>query len=162
MGRLPHLGNWQRPGPGDSAAIDRAVQLAEVEHLLHRTVTTLSGGERMRVNLARLLASQAPVLLADEPIASLDPYHQFHIMEIFREHAGGGGSVLVVLHDLNSAARFCDRLVLLDKGKRIAHGLPREVLQADLLRRVYGVETRWVDSEEQAFLVPIGRHRDHQ
>ncbi len=161
MGRLPHLSYWQRPGPGDQQAIARAVQLAEVEDLLERVVTTLSGGERMRVNLARLLATGAPSLLADEPIASLDPYHQFHIMEIFAEHARSGGSVLVVLHDLNYAARFCDRLLLMDHGNSVIQGAPAEVLQPEILRRVYGIDTRWVESEDLSLIVPVGRHRSH-
>ncbi len=161
MGRMPHLSPWQRPGARDRQAIAEAVEKTEVEDLLTRVVTTLSGGERMRVNLARLLASQAPILLADEPIASLDPYHQFHIMEIFSEHARSGGSVLVVLHDLNYAARFCDRLVVLDKGEQVAQGSPREVLQPDLLRRVYGVDTRWVEDGDLSIIVPMGRYRSH-
>jgi iron complex transport system ATP-binding protein len=161
MGRLPHLAYWQRSGAVDREAIARAVKLTEIEDLLDRVVTTLSGGERMRVNLARLLASEAPLLLADEPIASLDPYHQFHIMEIFAEHARAGGCVLVVLHDLNYAARFCDRLVLLDAGKRVAEGLPREVLQPEQLRRVYGVDTRWIETGDISFILAIGRYRRH-
>ncbi len=161
LGRLPHLSYWQRPGPEDQRAIERAVELAEVEHLLDRVVTTLSGGERMRVNLARMLATGAPSLLADEPIASLDPYHQFHIMEIFAEHARGGGSVLVVLHDLNCAARFCDRLLLLDHGNSVIQGPPCDVLQPDILRRVYGIDTRWIDSEGLPLLASLGRHRSH-
>jgi iron complex transport system ATP-binding protein len=161
MGRLPHRSWWQQLGPQDRRAVTRAVQLTEVEGLLERVVTTLSGGERMRVNLARMLASGAPLLLADEPIASLDPYHQFHILEIFAEHARSGGSVLMVLHDLSYAARFCDRLVLLDDGRLAAEGSPREVLQPELLRQVYGVDTRWVESGQLSFIVPIGRHRQH-
>jgi iron complex transport system ATP-binding protein len=161
MGRLPHLSYWQRPGAADREAIADAVQLAEVEDLLDRVITTLSGGERMRVNLARLLASGAPLLLADEPIASLDPYHQFHVMEIFAQHARSGGSVLVVLHDLGYAARFCDRLVLLDNGKSVAQGSPADVLQPELLRQVYGVDTRWIDSDGEPYIVPVGRFRDH-
>ena len=161
MGRLPHLSYWQRPGPRDQQAIDRAVELAEVEDLLGRVVTTLSGGERMRVNLARLLATGAVSLLADEPIASLDPYHQFHIMEIFAEHARSGGSVLVVLHDLNCATRFCDRLLLMDRGKSVIQGSPDEVLQPDILRRVYGIDARWIESEGLSLLAPLGRHRSH-
>jgi iron complex transport system ATP-binding protein len=161
MGRLPHLSYWQRPGAADREAIDVAVQLTEVEDLLDRVITTLSGGERMRVNLARLLASGAPLLLADEPIASLDPYHQFHVMEIFAQHARSGGTVLVVLHDLGYAARFCDRLVLLDHGKSVAQGAPADVLQPELLRQVYGVDTRWIGSDGESYIVPVGRYRDH-
>ncbi len=161
LGRLPHLSYWQRPGPRDREAIARAVELTEVEDLLDRVVTTLSGGERMRVNLARMLASGAPLLLADEPIASLDPYHQFHVMEIFAEHARSGGSVLVVLHDLNYAARFCDRLLMLDHGNSVVEGTPVEVLQPEILRRVYGIDTRWVESDELSLIVPVGRHRSH-
>ena len=107
-----------------------------------RAVTTLSGGERMRVLLARIFAAQPQMILADEPIAALDPYHQLHVMELLREHAHASGesrAVLAVLHDLNLAARFCDRLILMANGRIVCAGAPRAVLTAENLREVYGV-----------------------
>lgn len=161
LGRSPHLGLWRGLTPADRAAIERAIALTEVEDLTGRVFNSLSGGEQARVNLARILASQAPGLLADEPIAALDPYHQLHIMEIFARHAREGGSVLLVLHDLNTAARFCDRLVLLERGQVACTGTPCDVLTADLLRRVYGVDTRWIGDALHPFLATTGRAQHH-
>ncbi len=146
LGRLPHL-DWRQPlRAEDQQAIELALAAAEVTHLRERTVTTLSGGERMRVLLARIFASQPQIILADEPIAALDPYHQLHVMELLRDHAHAASpaaqspqAVLAVLHDLNLAARFCDRLLLMANGRIVASGAPREVLTPENLRDVYGV-----------------------
>jgi len=160
LGRLPHLEWWRQPGPADRAAIERAMGLAEVAHLRERVVTTLSGGERLRVLLARVFASEPELILADEPVAALDPYHQLHVMEILREHAHvSRGAVLAVLHDLNLAARFCDRLVLLDAGRVACVGGVREVLVNEQLRRVYGVEARIVEDGGEYSVIPWKRAR---
>ncbi|HET8711123.1 MAG TPA: ABC transporter ATP-binding protein [Spongiibacteraceae bacterium] len=145
LGRLPHLDWRQTLRAEDGTAIECAMVAAEVEHLRERTVTTLSGGERMRVLLARIFASQPQIILTDEPIAALDPYHQLHVMELLREHAHAQRqprAVLAVLHDLNLAARFCDRLILVAHGHVVCEGAPREVLTAENLRSVYGVNAR--------------------
>lgn len=139
LGRLPHLGPWDRPSPADLAAIDEAMAETDVGHLRDRIVTTLSGGERARVMLARALAGQPDVLLADEPASGLDPGHQLQIMGLFRALARRGQGVLVVLHDLTLAARFCDRLILLHDGKVAAEGEPGVVLAPDNLARIYGI-----------------------
>ena len=141
LGRLPHLESWQRSNKQDLAKVDKAMQATEVKHLADRTVNTLSGGERLRVLLARILASEPRIILADEPTASLDPYHQLHTMEILREHCDGGGSGIVVMHDLNLAARFCHRLVLLNAGQVVSNGSPIDVLQPQQLATVYGIES---------------------
>ena len=107
-----------------------------------RVVTDLSGGERARVLLARALAVEAPLLLVDEPIVSLDPYHQLSVMDSLRAEADAGGGVFVVLHDLGFAARYCDRLYLMDQGRLRGEGGPEEVLRADLLEAVYKVRVR--------------------
>ena len=159
LGRLPHLDWWQAPGAQDAAAIERAMELAEVTHLRERAVTTLSGGERMRVLLARVLAAQPELILADEPVAALDPYHQLHVMEILREHAHRGGAAVAVLHELNLAARFCDRLLLLSDGELVCDGPAREVLANANLRRVYGVEARTVDEGGEFSVIPWRRVR---
>ncbi len=161
MGRSPHLGLWGRAGAEDRRAVQQAIALAEVEELTERTLNTLSGGERARVNLARVLASRAPGVFADEPIAALDPYHQLHIMEIFAQHAQRGGTVLVVLHDLNFAARFCHRLLLLDRGRLVVEGSPGDVLKPSTLRRVYGIDTRWIEKDGETALTTLGRSCDH-
>lgn len=158
LGRTPHLGWWQRPGERDWAAVERALQLADVLHLRHRRVDTLSGGERLRVMLARVFATEPELILADEPVASLDPYHQLQVMEILREHAGRG-AVVVVLHDLNLAARFCDRLVLLEHGRVVAAGPVTGVLNEQHLRQVYGIEAQMVDRDGEHAVIPWRRVR---
>lgn len=139
LGRLPHLEPWASPGEEDRRAVEAALAAADVSSLCVRLATTLSGGERTRVLLARALATEAPVLLADEPVAALDPYHQLTIMALFRRLAAAGRAVVVVLHDLGLAARYCDDLVLIAKGKTAACGTPTEVLTPQVLTEVYGV-----------------------
>ena len=139
LGRLPHLNPWQQMTEADQTAIDKAIAAADIAHLIDRPVTALSGGERARVLLARALCVEAPVLLVDEPVVSLDPQHQLSVMEALKAHAVAGGAVLAVLHDLELAARFCDRLVLMQQGRVVADGSPADVLTNDHLERVYHV-----------------------
>ncbi|MCG8690894.1 MAG: ABC transporter ATP-binding protein, partial [Minwuiales bacterium] len=122
-----------------------------------RIVTTLSGGERLRTLLARALATEPRVLLADEPIAALDPYHQLHVMQLLRELAGRGGEVIAVLHDLTLAARFCDRLVLLDGGNVVADGPPDAVLNPANIETVYRIDAHFGRVSDQAYVVPWTR-----
>ena len=139
LGRLPHLAGWQRPGPADAAAVEAALRAADAWQFRARRVDSLSGGERLRVLLARALAGEPQVLLADEPVAALDPAHQIGVMSLLRERARGPRGGVVVLHDLTLAARYCDRLLLLDRGVVVAAGGPREVLTEQRLAAVYGV-----------------------
>ncbi|MBB6253896.1 ABC transporter ATP-binding protein [Nitrospirillum iridis] len=146
LGRLPHRGPFRDNGARDSAAVERALTAADCAHLRDRVATTLSGGERARVLLARVLAGEPDILLADEPAASLDPLHQVQVMALLRRLAhdgrkGGsdGRAVLTVLHDLNAAAAWCDRVVMLHAGRVVADGPPHAVLEPDLLRTIYGV-----------------------
>jgi iron complex transport system ATP-binding protein len=147
LGRLPGLGAFGKPSAADGAAVDRAMAAADLNALAGRQTASLSGGEQARVMLARALAVEAPVLLADEPTASLDPYHALEIMELLRRSAGQGALVIVVMHDLGLVARFCDRVVLLDQGRKVADGAPPEVLTPQRLRDVYRIE---LDAEESA------------
>jgi len=140
LGRLPRLGPLGRSSPADAAAVEAAMTAADVAHLAERETMSLSGGERARVLLARALAVEAPVLLADEPTASLDPYHALEILTLLRHIADRGRLVIAVMHDLGLAARFCDRVVLLNEGRKIAEGPPREVLTPERLRAVYRVD----------------------
>lgn len=157
LGRLPHLVPFRAPQAGDAAAIERALHLADVENFRDRDVLTLSGGERARVLLARALAVEAPLLLVDEPVSSLDPYHQLGVMEVLRAYAREGRMVVAVLHDLSLAARFCDRLVLLNEGRIHAVGSPRDVLTPENLRIVYRVEAR-IDGKGESFsILPTAR-----
>lgn len=136
LGRLPHRGAVQ----DDAAAVERALVAADVVALRDRTMAHLSGGERMRVLLARALAVEAPLLLADEPVAAADPLHQLQVMTLLRQTAHDGAGVMVVLHDLSLAARFCDRLILIAQGGIVAQGSSADVLTPAHLKRAYGVD----------------------
>lgn len=142
LGRLPHLGPMSRIGEDDTAAIERALVRADVAGLRQRIATELSGGERARTLLARALAVEAPALIVDEPLASLDPGHQIDVMELLRAEARAGHLVVAVLHDLTMAARYCDRLILIADGGVVDDGAPAAVLSSENLRRVYDIEAR--------------------
>lgn len=157
LGRMPHLGPWQNLSPEDHERVEAALVATETTHLKTRIVTSLSGGERAGVMLARAIAVGAPWLLADEPVASLDPYHQIEVMEILRDLAGDKTGVVVVLHDLALAMRFCDRVFLLDKGRGVASGPPQEVLNTENLEQVYRVIAHAGTHEDVRFLVPWRR-----
>ncbi len=139
LGRLPHLPSWGARDAQGTAAIDAALADTDTLHLRHRIVDTLSGGELARALLARALAVGGAALLADEPVAALDPYHQLQVMEILRARADSGRTVIVVLHEITLAARFCDRLLLLDRGRVVAAGRPADVLTDDNLHATYRV-----------------------
>lgn len=142
LGRLPHLGPMSRIAASDAEAIERALARADVLDLRERIATELSGGERARVLLARALAVEAPALVADEPLASLDPGHQIDVMELLKAEARSGATVIAVLHDLTMAARYCDRLVLMQCGALAADGAPADVLTPANLKTVYGIDAR--------------------
>ncbi len=157
LGRLPWLGPWQRSPERDERAIDAALVQADIASLAQRPVTTLSGGERSRALLARALACEPRVLLADEPIAALDPYHQLHVMQVLRDLVNRGGAALAVLHDLTLAARFCDRLVLLHEGRCLASGSAEVVLTAANLATAYRVEAQFGRADGELYVVPWRR-----
>ncbi|MBJ7498878.1 MAG: ABC transporter ATP-binding protein [Sphingopyxis sp.] len=157
LGRLPHLAPMSRITDTDTAAIERAMARADVLDLRNRIATELSGGERARVLFARALAVEAPALIADEPLASLDPGHQIDVMELLHAEARGGGLVIAVLHDLTLAARYCDRLLLINGGRIIADGTPGEVLTAERLRTVYGIDAEVETGGEWPTITLFGR-----
>jgi len=159
LGRLPHLAPMSRISDADAAAIERAMERADVLSLRDRIATELSGGERARVLFARALAVEAPALIADEPLASLDPGHQIDVMDLLRAEADSGKTVLAVLHDLTMAARYCDRLLIVDGGRIVADGSPAEVLTPDLLRTVYGIDARVESSGDWPTVTLFGRTR---
>ena len=157
LGRLPHLAPMSRIGDADTAAIERAMARADVLDLRHRIATELSGGERARALFARALAVEAPALIADEPLASLDPGHQIDVMDLLRAEAERGALVIAVLHDLTLAARYCDRLLLIDDGSIVADGAPADVLTADRLRSVYGIDARVETGGAWPTITTLGR-----
>lgn len=139
LGRLPYRTALPHLSDEDEQAIDEALQQTDMHGLAERRIDTLSGGEQVRALIARSLATKAPLILADEPIASLDPYHQLLCLELFRSHAKQGGSVVVILHDLALAAQFADRVLLLDSGRLIADGPPQDVLSPAHMEEVYKI-----------------------
>ncbi len=157
LGRLPHLGPMSRITAQDREAVQEAMVRADVTHLATRIATELSGGERARVMLARALAVGAKGLVVDEPLASLDPGHQIDVMELLAREARGGALVVAVLHDLTMAARYCDRLLLVDRGMLVAEGTPAQVLTPDRLRTVYGVTGRIEMTGPAPIVVPLER-----
>ena len=130
----------------------RALEEVEAGHRADRGVAEMSGGERARVLLARALATEAQALLVDEPIAGLDPEAQLMVLERLRARADAGQAVLASLHDLPLAARFADRVVVLDQGAVAADGAPLEALTPEVLRQVFGLTARWVDGPDGPLL----------
>ncbi|MFA7604795.1 MAG: ABC transporter ATP-binding protein [Novosphingobium sp.] len=157
LGRLPHLAPFSRLSEYDHGVIEQAMRRADILSLRHRDATTLSGGERARAMLARVLAVGADGLVVDEPLASLDPGHQIDVMEILRQQAQEGALVIAVLHDLTMAARYCDRLLLLDRGRLIADGTPAQVLTPARLSSVYGIRIFMGGEDSAPFIVPLAR-----
>jgi len=139
LGRLAHRPAFARPSAADRAAVAAAMALLDIARLASRRATELSGGEQARVLAARAVAQDAPLLLADEPVAGLDPAHQIGLMAALRRLAGQGKAVLVSMHDLTLAARWCDRIALMAGGRIVADGPPGEVLDAGRLGSVFGV-----------------------
>lgn len=159
LGRLPHAGPWgQAALAPDRVAIDRAMAHCAVTGLADRTVTSLSGGERARVMLARALAGEPDILLADEPAAGLDPHHQLAVMELLARRAASGTAVLVVLHDLTLALRHCTRLCLLDGDGRVAaDGPPSDLLDSGIVEQVYGIDLIRGGHDGMPFALPWRR-----
>lgn len=155
LGRAPHRPAFAGLDAADRARIEEAMRRMELQEFRHRVATELSGGEKARVLIARALAQDAPLLLADEPTAGLDPSHQISLMRLFAELAGEGRGVVASLHDLSLAARWCTRLILLDKGAIVADGPPADVLTRERMRSVYGVEAYLGEAEGGLLVVPL-------
>lgn len=152
MGRAP----WTRTSElaRDSAVIAAAAAQADVAHLANRRFTELSGGERARVSLARVLAQDTPVVFLDEPTAALDLRHQEDVLRIARSLAAEGRAVVIVVHDLSLAGAVADRVALLSAGSLVAVGEPSTVLSASTISEVYGLAVRVVDVDGRPLVVP--------
>ena len=144
LGRLPHVRGLGALGEHDRRLIADAISETDLHALLDRRGNVLSGGELARVHIARLIAGGHELILADEPIANLDPRFQMEILGTLRRHTKEDRGAAVVLHDLNIAARHCDRLVLLNEGRAVATGTPQDVLTSDNIETVFGVSSRYL------------------
>lgn len=140
MGRYAHLNRFERASTKDVLMVQEAMARTRTTPLSDRLITELSGGERQRVLLARTLAQEAKLILLDEPTANLDPHAQLDLLNLIESLLEKGFTVLMAIHDLNLAARYARRLVLLHEGKIVADGIPEAVLTPDHLRSVYGIE----------------------
>ena len=156
LGRTPFIGA-RGLGAADRAAVARAMAAAGVGPLAARDATTLSGGERARVLLARALAGEPRWLLADEPLAGLDPGHGLDAEALLRRVAAAGAGVLVTVHDLQAALRMADRVVVLAAGRVLADGPPGRALAPDVLERAYGVRARVGAGEAGPLIEVLGR-----
>lgn len=161
-GRHPHQGAFSRWNAQDDLAVAQALDTTGTADLADRPVDELSGGQRQRVWIAMALAQQTDILLLDEPTTFLDVNHQVEVLDLLTElNQGSGVTIVMVLHDLNLAARYCDRLVMIADGRIHASGAPAEVLTEDNVRNVFGLENRVIEDpvSGQPLMLPIGRHR---
>jgi iron complex transport system ATP-binding protein len=155
LGRYPHgATDPARLSPADTEAVERAMQATDVMELRARRVTELSGGERSRVVLARVLAVEAPVILADEPTASLDPRHQIDIVRSLRAAADNGALVVVVTHDLGLAARFADTVLVLADGRLVSQGTAAEALSEKIMGEVFRISAYRAQFQRETVIVP--------
>lgn len=152
LGRVPHGGALAR---ADRTAVDRALARMGLEGFRGRDALGLSGGELARVLIARALAQEAPLLLADEPVAGLDPESQIRTMQVFAGLAAEGQGVVASVHDLGLAARHCTRLVMMAAGRVVADGPPMAVLTPDNLRAVFGIRALVTEMEGGPVVVPL-------
>ncbi len=154
MGRRPYL-NW-KTGSEDEEKVYNAMKMMGVEEFAFRKVKELSGGERQRVMIARAIVQETPVILMDEPTSSLDVRHQMEVMGVARSLAERKNiAVLMSLHDLNLAARYCDRIVMFNKGNLCGFGTPENVLKEDVIRQVYGIEARISHDADYPYIIPL-------
>ena len=139
LGRYAYGASPERLSAADSAAVDAAMTSSGCAHLADRIFPSLSGGEAARVHLARTLAGETPVILADEPISALDPRHQRDTLAVLRDRARAGAVVVIILHDLQLAAHYADRIVWMQSGQIVADGTPAETMTADRLEQVFAL-----------------------
>lgn len=142
LGRFSYGAALGRLSQEDAAAVQNALASCDLLHLADRRTDTLSGGELARVHCARAFAAQTPLLIADEPIAALDPKHQFKILDLIQSYVSQGGGALVVLHDLGLAARYATRMIWMKGGRIIADGPTSETLSEARIEEIYGVKAR--------------------
>jgi iron complex transport system ATP-binding protein len=141
MGRSPYIARFQSESTSDINIAKNAMEATNTWYLKDKNINRISGGERQRAIIARALAQNTNIMLLDEPVSQLDIHHQIEILDILKRLAVGKKvSVILSLHDLNMAAQFCDRLILMDKGKIFKEGLPHDIIREDIIYSVYGVK----------------------
>ena len=155
MGRYPHLGAWRSESDLDRGAISRALQQCELTELVERPVTALSGGEKQRARIARALAQEPRTLVLDEPTASLDIGHEMALFELLARLRSDGVTIVIATHNINLAARYADRLLLLHRGMVSAAGTPTQVLTRDTVQRVYEWPVRITEHDAAPQVVPL-------
>ncbi|MBV2143872.1 ABC transporter ATP-binding protein [Falsochrobactrum sp. TDYN1] len=143
--------------PADAALVEAAMERMDIGGFRDRPVNELSGGEKARVLIARVLAQDTPVILADEPIAGLDPAHQLALMDSFARLAKEGRTVIASLHELGLAAQYCTRLIVLDQGRIVADGVPESVLTSELLEKVYDIHAHLMNIDGEFIVHPKAR-----
>lgn len=141
-GRSPHNSLWGRLSGADRSSVDQALQRMELEALAERPLSDLSGGQRQRAWLAMVLAQDAAIVLLDEPTTYLDISHQVELLDLMRQLSAEGKTVITVLHDINQACRYADHLAVMQAGRLVASGTPEEVLDAELVGRVFDVQVQ--------------------
>ncbi len=160
-GRYPHQGFFRSRSQADDAAVQRALSATETLELAARNVDELSGGQRQRVWIAMALAQETGVLLLDEPTTYLDVAHQVEVLDLISDlNRRDGTTVAIVLHDLNLAARYADHIIAMKDGRIVAEGSAREVVTEELVRRVFGLESRVIPDPVSGapLIIPLGRH----
>jgi iron complex transport system ATP-binding protein len=156
LGRLPYLARGASLSDADQSAVDAALNRMGLQNFRTRTATRLSGGEQARVLIARTLAQDTPLLMADEPIAGLDPAAQIATLEVFQTLAREGHAVFTSLHDLSLAGRYCTRLVMIHAGRIVADGRPEDILTSDTLERVFRLKAEIIQTREGPLVQPLG------
>ncbi|MEM7731314.1 MAG: ABC transporter ATP-binding protein [Pseudomonadota bacterium] len=155
LGRIPHLSSVQAPAEADRVAVDEALAQMDLCDMRQRPATRLSGGEKARVLIARTIAQNTALLMADEPVAGLDPAHQISTMQSFKALSEQGKSCLVSLHDLGLAARHCTRIIMLGQGGLVADGPPGEVLTHARVAEVFGISAWYQDTDQGPVFQPL-------
>jgi iron complex transport system ATP-binding protein len=164
-GRHPHHGLFASWSNRDEQAVAEALQATQIEELAHRPVDELSGGQRQRVWIAMALAQETEILLLDEPTTFLDISHQIDVLDLLTDlNRKRGTSIVMVLHDLNLAARYCDNLVAMLEGRPFQTGSPHSVLTEELVRHVFGLEAKIIadPTSGRPMMLPIGRYHTQQ
>lgn len=155
LGRHMQRSAFASLGGVDREVIAQAMVQMDVEKFAKKSVMELSGGEKARVLIARLLAQGSPLILADEPVSGLDPAHQLSLMQCFADLAQSGKTIIASLHDLSLSAHSCTRLIMLDKGRIVADGKPEDVLTVENLRKIYKIEADIVFKNGRIYIQPV-------